>query len=384
MAFSQYLVKENTLADGAGFAEPSQRKLARLSTGRIYITYTRSDGSYNQVYVSYSDNDGETWTEEQVTNTSSNKNNPCMAVDSNDTLYVVFQINGVYFSKKPYGGSWTAESSIGTTVTCSIAIDNNDKIWVTRVSGSYSRVYCTYSINGGSDWTSLDYFVGLIDSPTSIAIDGNNNVHIIYSNSISPYDFYYKKYTASTETMGDAELIMTTPYQGTGNLSIAIDSNNIPHVVMEHEYSSTIYVIYYANRIGDSWSNIILTSTSYDYYRPTIAIDSDDAIYVAFYGYHSGSISDRQVAFRKSINYGVDWSAVSWLTSGSIQNRHPNLLWAKYPVIGGLNTNIPNAGCFFGYAEDDDIKVLVDSNLSWPGEAPPPVTDTMMIQSTLG
>lgn len=386
MAFSIYTVKEDTLADGAGFTATSQRKLARLSTGRIYIAYIRSDGSYNQVYVSYSDNDGENWTEEKVTNTSTNKETVSLIVDSNDKVYVFFRnSDGIYFCTKPYEGSWSAATAVGTnTYWPSVAIDGNDKIWLVTISNTVDRMYFRYSINDGVDWTVLDYIDARDTSNRpSITIDSDNNVHVSYAGASSPYNFYYIKYNASTETMGDAELVMTTPYRGELFSCIAIDSNNIPHVVMQHRYSAEIRSIYYANRIGGSWSNTILSSTSYNNYRPTIAIDSDDDIYVAFHGYHAGSVSYYQIAFRKSIDYGENWSDVSWLTSGSIQNRYTNLLWAKYPVIGGLNTNIPNAGCFFGYAEEAIIKVQVDSDLSW-AEAAPPTADTMMIQSTLG
>jgi len=72
----------------------NQQKLARKSNGDLWCVYYRSDGTYSQIYASYSTDGGETWTEEQVCSGSDNQYNPSIAIDSSDNIHVVWYGKG--------------------------------------------------------------------------------------------------------------------------------------------------------------------------------------------------------------------------------------------------------------------------------------------------
>jgi len=65
------------------------RKLARTSDGVLHCVYSRSDGSYSQIYHCYSSDGGESWTEEQITDAPYRHYGPSIAIDSKDNIHVV-------------------------------------------------------------------------------------------------------------------------------------------------------------------------------------------------------------------------------------------------------------------------------------------------------
>ena len=85
-ASSDPLIAEGTLGGSYG-----ARKLARASDGVLHCVYSRSDGSYYQIYHSCSSDGGQTWTEEQVSAGSNNHREPSIAVDSNDHIHVAWR-----------------------------------------------------------------------------------------------------------------------------------------------------------------------------------------------------------------------------------------------------------------------------------------------------
>jgi len=83
-----YTVKTGTNETSTGHNHA--RKLARKSNGDLWCVYYRSDGTYNQIYVSYSTDGGESWNEEQVTSATANQQNPSIAIDSGDNVHVAW------------------------------------------------------------------------------------------------------------------------------------------------------------------------------------------------------------------------------------------------------------------------------------------------------
>ncbi|MDP2767781.1 MAG: sialidase family protein [Candidatus Methanoperedens sp.] len=128
-----------------GELDYGQKKLARTSDGAWHAVYSRSDGSYSQIYHSYSNDGGETWTEEQITTASNNHRYSSIAIDSNDRIHVAW--------------SYCQEPS-GPGKTCTIQYRAKTATWqpIENVIISYGAV-------------------------SSLAVNSQNNVHLVVGGS---------------------------------------------------------------------------------------------------------------------------------------------------------------------------------------------------------
>ena len=121
-------------------------KLARTSDNVLHCVYTRLDSMHYQIYYSYSIDDGETWNEVALTAESYNQTDPGIATDSNDYLHVVWQ--GCH-------------------------------------SGSPDHPQIRY-IKYASIWGEIDNItedIGWDQRTPAIAIDGNDNLHVVWQKS---------------------------------------------------------------------------------------------------------------------------------------------------------------------------------------------------------
>jgi hypothetical protein len=175
-------------------------------------------GNYN-IYYKKSTNGGATWTGKRIT-WSKWARRPDIAIDSNNHIHVV---------------------------------------WLANVVDSLVEIFYKKSTNGGATWTGkritwlyLGEICGLLDP--AIAVDSNNHLHVVFEvhcpGTTGYHDVYYKKSTDGgmhwTKVLGLAGTV--------GDIyrpDIAIDSNNNIHVVWEHRDadSADSYEIYYAKGI---------------------------------------------------------------------------------------------------------------------------------------
>ena len=129
-------------------AEGGGRSLARASSGRLWAVYSKKPGgySYMQIHCAYSDNDGKTWPEEQVTDIDTAHHFfPSIAIDSSDDLHVVYTGKnrspynsrwGVFYNKRT-SGSWGSEETVALEDVSlpgqeypAIAVDSSDDVHV--------------------------------------------------------------------------------------------------------------------------------------------------------------------------------------------------------------------------------------------------------------
>jgi len=349
----------------------NQRKLVRTSDGTLYCVYIRQLNGHYQIYVKKSMDNGETWTDETRISTYSGMENydqysPCIAVDSNDNLHVVWYGNAdgftdyfqIWYAK--YDGIWHTPVRISTytgmenlvqAFPC-IAVDSNDNlhvVWHGKATGyTYNQVW--YAKYDGIWHTPvrISTYPGMENAPEEvpcIAVDSNDNLHVVWNGRATGYTYaqiWYAKYDGIWHTP-----VRISTYTGMENYDqynpcIAVDSNDNLHVVWNGGaigYTSYIQ-IWYAKYDG-IWHTPVRISTytgmeNYNQYRPSIAVDSNDNLHVVWYGKATGYTDYDKVWYAK---YDGSWETPECLQPTG-QNRYPNIRWSRYPASNQVTNRL--------------------------------------------
>ena len=375
----------------------SQRKLARDSNGKLYCVYYRMGTSTEQIYMASSTDGGQNWNEELITEDGSYwQSSPSIAIDSNNYLHVVWHgthAGSTYYYQiryREYTTSWqtiqnlTSESN-NSQFYPSIAIDSNNYlhvVWHGSYSGSttYSQIRYIKNITGTTTWETIENLTSesYDQKGPSIAIDSNNYLHVVWygphAGSTTYDQIRYIKNITGTTTWETIENLTSEGYHQYSP-AIAIDSNDYLHVVWygPHAGSTTYLQIRYIKNITGTttWETIEnLTSESYDQKGPSIAIDSNNYLHVVWYGAYSGSTIYMQLRYIKNITGTTTWETIENLTSGSVGQTRPNLIWANYPTISGKKPNRTIDGYAFIWMDGTTVKYYASSDLVWESFPP--------------
>ncbi|MBP9745422.1 MAG: hypothetical protein KBD41_08540 [Saprospiraceae bacterium] len=154
-----------------------------------------------------------------------------------------------------------------------------------------------YSSTDAVTWTEQDSADGPTDLDSSdewaIAIDSSDDLHIVYVNNNNDEDIDYITFDTSSNQFGTDEQaigIGSTGGQTQRGLDIALDSNNVPHVIT-CEYGGNNR-IRYANRVGGSWNTDLNPDTGQGYNQASIAINEDDLPEIAYLGSTDGLVAE--------------------------------------------------------------------------------------------
>ncbi|MFF2911547.1 S-layer homology domain-containing protein [Paenibacillus sp. NPDC057934] len=213
-----------------------------------------------------------------------------IALDSNNTPYVAYS-DSEHENKatvmKHNGSSWETVGNEGFSASgvsyLSIVIDRYDSPYVAFTNTTNKVSVMKYNEEQGS-WESVGSEVissGASYFPT-IALDSNGTPYVAHENngSLGQYKVTVKKYNGSSwEAVGEeffSKGISVNP-------TIALGSNDIPYVVYsdaEHDLKATVMKY---NEKESSWEPVGNEGfSSADAYRPTIALDSNNTLYVAY------------------------------------------------------------------------------------------------------
>jgi hypothetical protein len=379
--FSQipYLVTDQiTSFINAGYR--FQRKLARTSNGDLHCIYTRNT---NRVYYAKSVDNGETWTETQLDSYSGSET-PCIAIDGNDYLHVAWigsdgVSNEDQLRYRKFTTSWQAVETLTTegdyeqTTGPAIVIDSSNVIHIvwcgkdSSLSPTYAQV--RYIKNTGS-WSAISNLTSgnYTQEYACLAIGPNDNLHVAWRGNHAGSTTYtrarYIRYTDAWQSIED----LTSDDYHSWDPCLAVDSSGNIHCV--YTKAATIFVngdIKYRIRTTSWQGEVDITTegavSSYDQLDSGIAIDGAGNLHVAWEGEHAGSPTIYQVRYRL---YNGSWQAIENLTSYSVDQRVPNLIWAYWPLIAGNRTNRPAMGYAFIWANDDaEIRYQSSSDLGW-------------------
>lgn len=372
------------------------RQLARTSDGVWHCVYYRSDGDYTQIYCSRSTDEGETWTEEQVSTAPLYHYQPSVAIDSDDNVHIAWivfpdgdpieqsygylwpgypghpgRVSTVQYRMKTTAWQSIEDVKTGYHTWLSIAVDSENNVHLViggHNPGAWNCEGINYTKRTASGWGPIERVSsGCWTGAAAIAIDESNNVHVVYGHA--PYseprcEIIYRQRTSSS--WGSEIQLQSLDNYASGGISIAIDTNNCIHVVWGwQERGGNNYGIKY-RKFTTFWqpTEDIDGPTTYCQRHPMIAIDGNDHLHVVWSGQHSGSPTHFQLRYRE---YTTSWQPIENLTSSTSDNQtNPNLMWAFYPVVGGIKTNQPEDGCSFVWMDGTTIRYWTTSDTALP------------------
>jgi hypothetical protein len=338
--------------------------LTRLPNGTLVATFSTNllgENNY-EVYVVSSGDNGSTWgTPVKVSTGQGMDGWACgqgiygcvIAADSQNHVYVAWtgvNDSSTYFQvwcarwtgltwETPVRVSQGAEAGVQAFYT-SIAVDGNDKVhlvWQANMDGYGSKIF--YSQFDGV-WSSpvVVSSVGVFDRYPSIAIDFYNNLHVVYTSGSESYGtsggIYYAKFNGTWQY---SVLISSgSDYTNLGGSCIAIDGNNNLHVVWEgtRRDVSSHPQIWYARFVG-SWSAPVRISTSAgmassDQSNPSVAVDSNNRIHAAW-------TSEKEHAVFYA-GCTTNWGLPVQLESAP--SACPVFRWSFYPSSNAITTKL--------------------------------------------
>lgn len=318
--------KINTTTGHASLAENhTSHALGRDSNGRLWIVWVEDGAAATaSLLVAYSDDNGNSWTEETVVANSGAiaTSGIFLLIDSSDVPIIIYRSSGVsanYVDRS--GGSWgTPETITGASQVRAAAIDSGDNVhivfsssgtkWLKGKSGAWGSVE---TVDAGTDNNVFD-----------IAIDSNDQPYIVYDDSNT--DKYHMRYRTSSwqaeEEIVDAE--------SDSPLSIAIDSNEDVYCCFNKDGAS-VKGIWYNKRTSGSWGTEVRLTTEYTAgYQGLAIIDTNDNVYFIY----QFRVADENIYYKKLTSGGSLGSETTLADDIARPNNKNSVyagLWANFP-----------------------------------------------------
>lgn len=378
------------IADDALFGDvisPAGRSLAITSGGTLWATYIKEDGALanEQVFCAYSIDNGVTWTEEEVPPIGDFQNfDSVVAIDSLDVLHLVycrrepvpFNSIGLFYRQRSVAGVWSAEETIsllntgGNEPIGSIAIDSVDDVHVAFASKGYAVQVAQWNIKYrkrvAGAWGAVQSVTDMAtdQSIVTIAIASDDSVHLAWdgkgwgTHPLLWQPVYSERPGAwANELIVDEDKTDVYPH-------IAVDSGNNPHVIWRN--STDDQISYSEKAVGWSAPIKVDDSDGVDNSPCSIAVDRLDDIHIAWSGWPWVPPGLNTNIHHRKRESGA-WLAVDVITTEPSAQLIPCMLWATFPVIGGVHTNILQARqCFTWESFADSVWFAYIGTLASP------------------
>jgi len=307
------------------------------SGGKIHIVWHDSSLGNSEIYYNKSTNSGAGWVgSKRLTWNGETSTSPAIAVDSSDTIHVTWRDdspgNGeIYYMKSTNGGTawsgakrltWTSEYSNYP----SIAVDSSNTLhilWADYTPGNW-EIYHKKSTDGGQSWSGAKRLTWNLAESTgpAIGIDTSDHIHAVwYDRTTGNHEIYYRRSTDGGVNWSGTKRL-TWNSGNSVSPSITIDSADTIHIVW-HDRTSGNYEILYRKSAdgGVNWSATKrLTWNPGNSYSPRIGVDSSDRLHVVWY---DGSPGDMEIFYKKSTNGGSSWGGSQRLTWNPGGSYHP-------------------------------------------------------------
>jgi len=376
------------------------RRMCRQSNGMLWVAfYENSD-----VHIANSSNAGVHWTDDEIYGLLDSLR-PTMCVDSNDVIHYVFSSNKddidnrnlVYTNSSNNFNTFLqiVDEDVDFTFA-SIAVDGNDNLHlVYEKSGQQpsggDQIFYINSTTGGASWNDEIQFSYEVNSTDdvyypNIAVDTNNVLHVVYTIEDYGPDFSQDVYHMWSTDGGT----VWTNWTGDCVLDSADTGKDEDHACLVITESNDLMVVgydndndvfYRYNGSGDSgWTNGAATEEIYT--DGQWPSISIDRNGTAYNVFEDVSEDDMYVQINSSNSWGA---AVEF--DGGVHNN-ANTLSALWPNISGVRTNRPLDGFCAAYANElNGITFYASSDLSWepapePANTPPSLSNPNYNTST--
>jgi hypothetical protein len=240
------------------------------SNNKVHISYYDAT---NQL-LKYATNTSGEWVTSIVDNLGRGVNS--IATDSNNKIHISYRSSGGLSYATNISGIW-AISAIDTTTAYgfnSIATDANNNVHI-----SYRKPgYIYYAVDSSGSWvTSVIDWNAWDPQNNSIAIDSTGKVHISYQDNFDSDGNYWNPEIRYV-TNASGSWVTSVIGNGSGDISVATDSNNKAHII----YNG----IKYATNISGEWVVSIIDSSASEFpsysNNRAIAIDSNDNVHITY------------------------------------------------------------------------------------------------------
>ncbi|NVM56069.1 MAG: hypothetical protein HWN66_20390, partial [Candidatus Helarchaeota archaeon] len=175
-----------------------------------------------------------------------------------------------------------------------------------------------------------------------MVIDGSENLHIVwhdqtnYSGAGTDFDIFYRRWNATIRNWTQIEVISTESNANSRYPSLTVEEGGSLHVawVDSTNYSGagTDGDIFYRcwNTTTNTWTltEVVSTESTADSLHPSIAVDGDGDVHVAWYDYtdYNGAGSDSDIFYKR-------WNATTgaWTLTEVVSTESTE--WSQYPVL---------------------------------------------------
>lgn len=227
----------------------------------LHVIWSDDTPGNSEIFYKQSQDGGATWSKLiRLTWNSGQSYDPSLAVDSNDTLHLVWEDNSsggkeIYYRQGELNGkNWSAPTRLtwnsGDSVQPFVAVDTacNPYVgWCDFSPGNY-EIYVKGSTDKGLSWSApkrLTWNSGFSRQP-KIVTEKNHILNIVWNDDTpGPFQLYYKQSTDDGATW-TAPKRLTWGSSGSHQM-ISMDSKGALHVVWQNLCYAQ-YEIYYRNR----------------------------------------------------------------------------------------------------------------------------------------
>jgi parallel beta-helix repeat protein len=264
-------------------------------------------------------------------------------IDISGTAEAHTKYNGIEHTVfEATSGNYATDVSTADNNGRKLATDGNNlyAVYSRRKSTyHYDQIYCARSADNGVTWketrisTGLTYMADYQLHP-SIAVDGNGTIYVVWDGDIRSH-FSYNQISFAKST--DGGVTFSTPtritkyvqYDSNYCPAIVVDGNNKLHVVWygQTPKSSSKDNIQYSCSTdgGTTWAAVteITSSSKYTSIMPSIAIDNNNSIHVAWGGRSDEIPNAANIYYRKFTTSWGETETVTNETFSNYRNRDP-------------------------------------------------------------
>jgi len=375
----------------------SDRILARDSTGRLWCVHAGFDGANDQMFVSHSDNQGVTWTHEQIANNPGfTQQDPCIAVDSLGRVHVAWTGTGwggnpgfqnIQYRRRIATG-WEAQVGITDVAfpqgSVGIAVDSQNNVYVMWGGQGIvapplnEKVFLV--IRSVAGWSPIEapvsgavpqriggFSIDLLDG-VNLAFSG-----VGYGGNPGQTNCQYL-HRASGGGWGAQETITDVAFNQEPP-RIAIDTSGVIHVAWPGNgwgANPGFDNWQYRQRTPAGWGvQEPITDIAVDQQPGQVIVDINGNVYVDWEAVGFGAFPlAAQIVYRQRLA-GV-WQPMVMITNNNagLANAHPSSHGSLWPLVGGLRVNMPQVGLAVVYSEHDlvnsDVYYHYPSGTRWP------------------
>ena len=360
--------KRLTVASGTS----SRPSLAIDSNNKVHIAWFDDRAGNYEIYYTKLDNNGNKLVNDRrLTFQLDSSHDPSLAIDTNNKIHIVWfdfrdQYGNfeIYYTKLDNNGNTLVDDRRLTftpyeSTFPSIATDSDNNVHIVWMD-SWAPHYTKLDNNGN---TLVDDKLLMFNHSAwypSIAIDSNNNVHVVWYESIGGNDeIYYTKLDNNGNILVDKRLTFDSSHSW--NPSIAIDSNNNVHVVWSDE-SSEIYYTKLDNNGNTLVDDTRLTFASEVSDYSSLATDSNNNIHIAWYDARD---SNYEIYYKRSfsvVDLAIAPSDITYTPQNPTENETVNIMLTVHNLG---NASASNVGIWFyvdGIHKDNVSGVNVGAN----------------------